>query len=333
MAYSARRTQRSARRRIPKVARLAAVTGATGFIGGHVARHLLDQGWRVRALVRRRGLPPDLASDPGLETVPGSLEDPDSLARLVEGAEVVIHAAGLIKARSRAAFFGANQAGVRRLVAAIGRPATPPRLILLSSLAAREPGISPYAASKAAGEAALEGVTATWTILRPPVVYGPGDPATLGFFRAVSKGIGPLLAPDAARLSFLHVADLCSAIGAVIDHPDETRGEIYEPDDGEPGGYDWRQFVACAGQACGTTPRLLRVPPSVLGCAGFLAAGVAALSGRPLILSPGKAREIRHLDWVSHGTSLNAATGWRARWRLGQGFAQTVAWYRAESWL
>ena len=320
------------------MARRAAVTGATGFIGGHLARHLLDRGWQVRALVRRRELAHELASDPALETLSGALEDPGSLERLVDGAEVVVHAAGLIKAKSSAAFFEANEAGVRRLVAAIGRPATPPKLVLLSSLAAREPEISPYGASKAAGEAALGelapgGATMPWTILRPPVVYGPGDPATLSFFRAVAKGFGPLLAPEAARLSFLHVADLCGAISSVIDHPHETRGRTYEPDDGRPGGYSWRHLVDCAGRACGTTPRLVRVPPAVLGCAAVLAAGVGALSGQPSILSPGKVREIRHLDWVSHGTPLAEATGWQPGWQLSAGFAQTVAWYRTETWL
>ena len=90
-----------------------------------------------------------------------------------------------------------------------------PHLVLLSSLAAREPAISPYAASKAAGEAALAASSglAAWTILRPPVVYGPGDPATrAAFSSAVAKGIGPILAPEGARVSFLHVADLCGAV-------------------------------------------------------------------------------------------------------------------------
>ncbi len=77
----------------------------------------------------------------------------------------------------------------------------------------------------------------------------------------------------------------------------------------------------------------MRVPPAVLGCAAVLAAGVGALSGQPSILSPGKAREIRHLDWVSHGTPLAEATGWQPGWPLGAGFAQTVAWYRTETWL
>ena len=311
------------------MARLVALTGATGFIGGHLVRHLLDQGWRVRALVRRRTPPPD----PGLETVAGALEDPDSLKRLVEGAEAVVHVAGLIKARSRAGFFRANEAGVRHLAEAIGGPATPPQVVLLSSLAAREPKISPYAASKAAGEAVLTGSGLPYTILRPPVVYGPGDRATLPFFRAAAKGWGLLLAPDGAHLSFLHVADLCGAVTSILDHREATLGHSYEPDDGHPGGYAWRDLIETAGAAAGQTPRVVRVPAALVSGAALLASGLGLLSGRAVMLSPGKAREIRHLDWVSAGASLGTATGWRPTWPLDGGFEQTIAWYREQNWL
>ncbi|MEM7226066.1 MAG: NAD-dependent epimerase/dehydratase family protein [Pseudomonadota bacterium] len=310
------------------MASCVAITGASGFIGSHLRRHFLDQGWQVRALVRQRRPAPA----PGLELVPGALEDQESLTRLVEGAELVVHAAGLIKATSRAAFMAANQGGVERLAGALEGKAA--RLILLSSLAAREPAISPYAASKAAGEAALrECRLDAWTILRPPVVYGPGDPATLGFFRAVAKGIGPILAPADARVSFLHVADLCDAVAAVAAEPGATQGMTYEPDDGALGGYSWDQLIDAAAVACGTAPRRLRVPAALLHAAALAAGGIAAVTGRPAIFGPGKAREIRHPDWASHGASLGAATGWRPDWPLDQGFAQTVAWYRAENWL
>jgi nucleoside-diphosphate-sugar epimerase len=153
------------------MARTVAVTGATGFIGGHIARALAAAGWRVRALTRRLPIHPALAQVP-IEVVIGDLADGDSLGRLLAGAEAAVHAAGLTRARRASDFLRVNADGVAALVRCAARMARPPRFLLLSSLAAREPGLSAYAASKERGEAALRAADKglVWTILRPPAV-------------------------------------------------------------------------------------------------------------------------------------------------------------------
>src|SRR5436190_1019910 len=121
----------------------AAVTGATGFLGRRLVPALVERGWEARALVRR-------APETGLwdaaapDLVRGDLADEAALRTLCDGVDAVIHAAGLIKARNRAAFFEANEAGARRVAQAAGGA----RVLLVSSLAAREPRLSDYAASK-----------------------------------------------------------------------------------------------------------------------------------------------------------------------------------------
>ena len=128
---------------------LVAVTGATGFIGRRLVRRLVDSGWRVRALARR---PDEGLRDAGAEVVRGALEDDASLKALVELANAVVHCAGAIRAPSHEAFVHINCDGTARLARAIVAQPRPPRLLLMSSLAARSPELSSYAASKRMAE-------------------------------------------------------------------------------------------------------------------------------------------------------------------------------------
>lgn len=311
-----------------------AVTGATGFIGGHLVQRLVAEGWCVRVLVRRLATNSVLAGLP-VETVLGSLEDRESLRDLVRGAGAVVHVAGLVKARSRTEFFRVNAAGVANLVKIAAEQSPRPHFVFISSLAAREPDLSAYAASKHAGEAALTGLgqSLPWTILRPPVVYGPRDPNTLIFFRCIAKGLGPLPAPDSARLSLLHVEDLSEAVLAVLSSGNATIGGTYEVDDGQVGGYSWRAIVEAAGEHFSKPLRTFRIPRAILHGASYINSLAGLVSGRAPMLSPGKVREIRHPDWVCRNNQLVEQTNWRPRRSLKDGFADAISWYREKSCL
>lgn len=168
--------------------RLVALTGATGFLGVHLVRALAAADFRVRVLARR---PP---SEPGWggvapERIKGSLEDEKAVDQLVDGADVVVHAAGVIKADTLAGYMGVNCDGVLRMAAAVERRAPSARFLLVSSLAAREPKLSRYAASKAAGEAAAAALIneSRLVVVRPPAIYGPGDLETFTVFKAAAK--------------------------------------------------------------------------------------------------------------------------------------------------
>ena len=220
---------------------LVALTGATGFIGRRLIPALQGGGFRVRALVRRDD--PRLAGCQ-VEQCLGALEDPTSLAAFTAGADAVVHAAGLVLAAHPGQFHEVNVAGTRRL-AETAAAAAVPRFLMISSLAAREPGLSPYAASKHAAEAALRelGSALDLAIVRPPAVYGPGDRATLPLFRQLARGF--LLAPAAerARFSLIYVDDLAFLICGLL-RSDTLPQEPIEPDDGQPGGYGWGDLGA-----------------------------------------------------------------------------------------
>ena len=194
------------------MSRLAAVTGATGFVGPHLVAALARRGWKLRLLIRRWTPLPSLAGVEA-EIVWGDLSDEASLETLVAGADAVVHAAGLIKARRPAEFDAVNRDGTARLSALA--PDVP--FLLLSSLAAREPQLSPYAASKRAAEEVVARRSGPWLAVRAPAVYGPGDRETLAYFKMARNGFA--LQPDCpdARLSLVHVEDLAEAMALALD--------------------------------------------------------------------------------------------------------------------
>jgi nucleoside-diphosphate-sugar epimerase len=304
------------------VAKRAAITGATGFVGPHLVAALARHGWKLRLLMRRWTPLPSL---PGAEAeiVWGDLADEASLRRLVTGADAVVHAAGLIKARHPAEFDAVNREGTARLSALA--PNIP--FLLLSSLAAREPQLSPYAASKRAAEEVVARRPGRWLAVRAPAVYGPGDRETLAYFRMARRGIA--LQPDRpdARLSLIHVEDLAEALALALDRAVPPR--VYEIDDGHPGGYRHADMAAAAAEALGRPVRTLGVGQAPMGAVARL----NALRPGAQILSPAKVRELYHSDWTVHEHRLAEATGFVARFGLVDGFHHTILWYRRRHWL
>jgi nucleoside-diphosphate-sugar epimerase len=310
--------------------RLVAVTGATGFIGRRLLPQLAAAGWRLRILVRRD--PADaLWGDLDIEVVQGDLRDAAASTQLVAGADAVVHLAGLIKAPSRDDFMRANRDGTRHLASAVAaNPQT--HLLLVSSLAAREPTFSDYAASKRAAEqAAIDVLGERLSILRPPAVYGPGDRETLAFFKLASLPWVPLLGAAQARSAVIHVDDLCAALVGMLGRP--ATGRIETACDARPAGYSWREVMETAAGALGVTPRgYLPLPAGLLKTVA-IAGDLGRLLGRGNMLNTQKLRELRHLDWaVSDAERLNLPQ-WTPAWGLQAGFADAVLAYRQHGWL
>ena len=310
---------------------LAALTGASGFLGGHIGRALEGAGYRVRILARR-----DPSTQAGLdsasEIVVGRLADEAALAVLVQGCEVVVHAAGLIKARQRRDFTAVNVEGSRRLAEAAARHAPDARVVMVSSISAREPGLSAYAASKRAAEAAMAAALPAerLVIARPAAIYGPGDRETLALFKAVLAPFAPLPGTDRARVALIHAADAAAQIVALAAA--QAAGGVWALADARPQGYGWREIMTAAAAAMGRRPALFPLPATAVLALGGASAALARLTGATPILTLGKARELLHPDWSVSAAEL-APGAPRPRFDLADGFADTVAWYRARGWL
>jgi len=304
---------------------LVAVTGATGFLGRRLVERLLANGRPVRALVRRD--PARSGSEnSSIEIISGDLHDLEALSKLVEGADTVVHMAGLIKARDRSAFFRVNSEGARNIAhAASGR-----RLIHISSLAAREPALSDYAASKRAGEDAAREIHSDVTIVRPPAVFGPGDRETLALFKAA---LGPVIwiprAPR-ARLAVADVDDVASVVHDLIDFP--LRRSPITIGGARSSGYSWRELAEAALRAVGGRSFILETPPWALKVAGAACEQAGRLTAANPIFTLGKAREALHEDW-SVSEAEEAWTADRDYTPLDEGLVRAVAWYRLEGWL
>ena len=312
--------------------RVIAVTGATGFLGRHLVRALADVGCPVRILARR-DTPADLGNRAALEVVRGGLEESDALRRLVSGAGAVVHVAGLIKAKGRHAYWQVNRDGTRAIAEATAHHAPAARLVVVSSLAAREPALSDYASSKRAGEEIARAVYRECldrlVIVRPPLIYGPGDRETLAIFKVASRPIVPVV--GSGRVAIVHVADAAAAIAQLALGAGEAG--LYALADDNPAGYSIRDLMLEAARAIGRPPRFVRIPARVFLAAGHASTWQGRFRKEAPTFSAGKAREILHPDWSVAGDELLPATIHRSCIGIVEGFRETVAWYRDERWL
>ena len=303
------------------MSRVVALTGGTGFIGRTVWQFLERAGWTVRPLIRASFAQEGRTLVHG-EYVRGTLSDDKSLQKLVDGVDAVVYCAGTVRGLTPSDFFDANVAGVGRIMRLMTEHSQSPRFVLLSSLAAREPALSPYAQSKKDGEEQVHGSAGEipWVILRPPAVYGPRDQELLPLFQWVKRGVGVCLGERQARFSMLYVDDLARAVVTSLEQGRPIR-QIYELHDGHEGGYSWDEVFDILGKR---TVRRLMVPGWVLRNLALLNQAFAKLFHYAPMLTPGKVRELRHMDWVCDNTKISTELGWVPQVTLRDGVDMTL---------
>ena len=302
---------------------LIAITGATGFVGQALVDRALEAGLEVRALARR-----EQAKRKGVTWVQGDLANPRALARLMKGAEAVIHVAGVVNAPDAAGFEAGNVEGTLSTIEA-ARKAGVPRFVCVSSLSAREPGLSDYGASKAKAEKLVKASGLDWTIVRPPAIYGPRDKEILELFRLARWRVLPM-PPKQGRASLIHVDDLARLLLALVPHSRGTFHKVFEPDDGKPGGWSHYELARAIGWAAGRRPWVLHLSQKALG---WVAAADARLRKDKAKLTADRVRYMCHPDWVVR-ERLRAPKGlWQARIETRQGLKATADWYREQGWL
>jgi nucleoside-diphosphate-sugar epimerase len=322
-----------------------AVTGATGFIGSHLAENLTAAGHEVTVLVRSperlawiRHLP--------VRVVYGDLEHSDALRELTAGQEVVVHAAGLTLAAKRDEFIRVNVGGSVRLLSAV-LASTPGlrRFVYFSSQAAMGPSpagasleedaprrpISAYGESKSLAEQELARFAdrVPITFIRPPWVYGPRDRATLVYFRLAVRGLRIVAGPR-NRCSVVHVANLVQGIRLAAESTlPGTRAYFFTDDE------DWTIEQLARIMADATGRRTVRVPVPAALVAVVAAANelAATVTHRPPLVGWRKLGEVRNPCWLVSDRRAREELGYRPVVRTEQGMAETAAWYRAEGWL
>lgn len=298
-----------------------AVTGGTGFVGGRLIELALASGHEVRALTRR----PQAERD-GVTWIEGALDKPESLDKLVEDADAVIHVAGVINAPDAAGFEAGNVTGTAAMISAAERAGIK-RFVHVSSLAAREPKLSIYGATKAGAEALVAASPVPWAIVRPPAVYGPGDKEMLELFRMAKRGF--VLLPPHGRLSVIHADDLGRLLLALAD-PVVPKGLLVEPDDGRHRGWSHEEFGQVLGKAMGRRVLTLSTPRPILN----LCANIDRLVRRGRAkLTADRVAYFCHPDWMVDPGRGAPERLWRPEIETEQGLAETAKWYRRQGWL
>ncbi|MBI3235017.1 MAG: NAD(P)-dependent oxidoreductase, partial [Bacteroidetes bacterium] len=232
------------------------ITGATGFIGSHVADLLLERGYDVRALARSTSNLQWLKGKK-VELVDGSISNMQSLEKAMKDVEMVFHVAGLTAARKAEEFMIGNRDGTRNMLEAAYKFAPNlQRFLHVSSLTAVRPSDSPdkpvdestpsapitsYGISKKAAEDVVNSFANKLpiTIVRPPAVYGQRETAILDFFKTVNKGFVPYIGFDKKQVSLIHGLDLSRGIIEAAESSN-TIGKTYFVSSEEF--YTWEQI-------------------------------------------------------------------------------------------
>ena len=302
--------------------RRIALTGASGFIGGHVVAHFTANG--IGVVPVRRPF------------------EPHALAEAFNGAEAVVHLAGVVSAVRERDYVTANVDGTRAVAEAARAAGIP--MIHISSLAAAGPAppraprseddppspINAYGRSKLEGERVLAGISGLrWTTLRPGVVYGRRDRALLPVFRLAARGILPLVGRPDAAYTFVHVGDLVRAIGAAVDRT--ANGDILFV--GHPQPVTTRGLLEAVRMAGGSRATMIRIPLPLTRVAALFGDVAGILSGRPALINSRRYAELASEGFVCRVDRLRDRLGIVAAIDLEKGLADAAAWYRREGWL
>ena len=319
------------------------VTGATGFIGQHLCRHLIDRGDQVVALVRS----PEKASrlPQGVEIVSGDLSTFADAKTVLPTCDVVIHLAGIVAAKSMDEYDATNHRAVQHLIDCLSRQSwTPKRLLFASSLAAMGPSkpgqpwiesdppapVDAYGIAKAKAEIVVQRASFPTTTFRPPLVFGPSDEATLTFFKAARAGVGIRIAGPPRALSFIDIRDLVRALALMAD--DRRHGSfVYFT--GHPEAMNvailWREI----GRAMGKRVIVVPVPRALVFLAMLVATSFAKIFRFKNQLDKKQYDQMVAPAFVCSSEKLKSELGWKPQYSFGETLSNAAEGYRQSGWL
>jgi nucleoside-diphosphate-sugar epimerase len=325
----------------------ALVTGATGFIGAHLVESLLGGGNEVRVLVRD---PARLAENlrSRAEVLRGDLGDPSTLRAAVRGTERIFHLAGATHALRPAEYLRANTLGTRNLAAAVLREKPPiDRFLYASSLAAAGPGqsprpiqeddpphpLTPYGESKLRSERMLAGIAdrIPLTVVRPPIVYGPGDRAGLEFFKYARRRIFPTAAPRDKYYSAIHVFDLVRGIEMAAASPRALSRTYFLA---HPQPTTWNGLMTAIHSSLGIRrPIRIVLGANMIRIAAEFGEIAQRWLGVNLRINRSRLGEFLPRFWVCSTEHATEDFGFTGEIDLQAGMDNTVEWYIDNGWI
>ncbi len=317
------------------------LTGGTGFIGRNLAVKLSKKGYKVRCLVRDLNRAAWMKNHPGLEPIKGDLEHKRSIVPHLSDIDLVLHLAGVTKARNRDDYFRINAEAAGTFFDSVldGRRRVR-KILYISSLAAagphtskgpaRENGeVSPityYGESKLLGEHLLQEKCKDipWTIIRPPIVYGPFDKDVFIYFKMAKSGIIPIMGKGQIELSIIHVDDVTDGI-ILAAISEKSAGEIFYISDGRVHTLEEIAKLLIKIRGGG---KVIRFPSFFAKIAGLIGDWIAYCSNEPQVINSQKMKEALQDGWVCNVDKIRAKLGFMPSVELETGFESTYHWYR-----
>lgn len=324
----------------------ALITGATGFIGGHLAETLVKRGDSVRCLVRKTSDVTELRRLP-VELAEGDITDRESLDRSVGEVDVIYHLGGITKAKTEAAYFKINADGSRLLYeACLANNPHVAKIVHVSSLAAAgpaEPGrplteddparpITSYGKSKWEGEKYAHEYSKHLpvTVIRPPAVYGPREKDILIYFQLIHRHVRPVLGLRKKYLSMIYSDDLVEAIVRAGDDP-ASAGQTYFVDDGQI--YTWQDISDILSRVMDRWTIPLFVPEFAVHGVGLTVEFFSRWSKNAPVLNRQKIIELKQSAWTCSSEKIRRELGFQPKFQFEQGAKLTAEWYRRAGWL
>jgi len=322
------------------------ITGATGFIGSALAEQLSGQKHEVFCLVRSSS---NLRwiSDLNVRLVYGELTRRETLDPLVKDMDVVYHLAGVTKGRDNNAYEEGNFTATKNLVDALLQNNRKLKRIVFTGTQAAygpSPGLEPvdeesiprpltdYGHSKLKAQRYLqsEGKKLPWTIVLPPVVYGPRDTDVLEFFKTVKMGIIPKVGGHDKYTSIIHVDDLVKGLMLAAIN-DKAAGEIFFVANKKP--VAWREIARIAMQVLGKKALEVPVPMPLVRAIAGVSEGIAKISGGTTIINRQKVLEMEPDFWICSSRKARVLLDFDEAISLERGIKETLAWYKQHGWL
>ncbi len=324
------------------------VTGATGFIGSHVADKLLAKGYYVRCIARKTSNLRWLDGK-NFEIVEASLDNPESLIKAVEGVDYVYHVAGLTFARNYEEFLKGNRDATANLISVVEKHAPNiKRFLFVSSQTVVGPAkslyepvdettprnpITSYGRSKKEAEDVVLSYKdkIPFTIVRAPAVYGPRDTAIYDIFRTVKMGLGTMVGFRDKYISLIHSEDLSRGIIEAAES-EKTKDEIYFVSSEEF--YTWKQLINIIAEKMNKKFVLkIRLPHFIVLTVAAISEFLGKFSDKPPVFNYEKGIDFIQDYWICSTEKAKRDFGYRQMMSIEDGMQNTIEWYKQNKWL
>ena len=316
------------------------ITGATGFIANHLIPLLIKQDWLIKTVIRSESHQLPAHVNP---VNVGSIDGTTDWRNILQGINTVIHLAArahILQEQAfnpEAEFFKVNtegtanlvkqsiEAGVKHFVfiSSIGAMATMSNQPLTENSPCQPD--TPYGRSKLQAEQALINLASqssmTWTILRPTLVYGSGNPGNMErLIKLINRGLPLPFGLVNNRRSFVYVGNLVDAIATTLTHPKATN-QIFLVSDGQD--LSTPELIRKIAYHMRRPCNLLPVPPSLLKLVGYLGDTIQNLSQKPISLNTSTIDRLLGSLFID-SSHIQTTLNWQPPFSIDQGLEQTL---------